>query len=165
MALKNIISKLLLSLKKENIYNYALYLGKSGWGNRDLLILLATNGNVKFIGDAHYKYNFDINGTTINQHYWDREVPGYGYAIPNIDVKSIEKKPKHIIGFDGTEVTAYSIKGDTIRKLWKEEDYDQIPILKELMTYDFNATFGKQLSERNQMRKKKYLERMQVRNE
>ena len=165
MVLKNIVSKLLPSLKKENTYNYALYLGESGWGNRDLLILLATNGNVQFIGDAHYKYNFDSNGTTINQYYWNKEVSGREYTIPNIDVKSIKKKPKHIQGIDGTDVTAYSIKGDTIRKLWKEEDYDQIPILKELMTYDFNATFGKQLSERNQMRKKKYLERMQVRNE
>ena len=147
MALKNIILKLLHSIKKENTYNYALYLGESGWGNRDLLILLATNGNVKFIGDAHYKYNFDINGTTINQHYWDREVPGYGYAIPNIDVKSIEKKPKHILGFDGTEVTAYSIKGDTISQLWKEMDYGQMPLLKELMAYAYKATFGKNANE------------------
>ena len=61
MALKNIILKLLPSLKKKDTYNYALYLGESGWGNRDLLILLATKGNVKFIGDAH-KYNFDSNG-------------------------------------------------------------------------------------------------------
>ena len=147
MALKNIVSKLSLSLKKKDTYNYALYLGESGWGNRDLLILLATNGNVKFIGDAHYKYNFDINGTSINQHYWNREVPGHGYAIPNIDVKSIEKKPKHILGFDGTEVTAYSIKGDAISQLWKEMDYDQMPILKELMAYDYKATFGKNASE------------------
>ncbi len=147
MALKNIILKLLHSIKKETTYNYALYLGESGWGNRDLLILLATNGNVKFIGDAHYKYNFDINGTTINQHYWDREVPGHGYAIPNIDVKSIEKKPKHILGFDGTEVIAYSINGNTISQLWKEEDYGQILILKELMAYDYKATFGKNASE------------------
>ena len=150
MALTNIISKfiqLLPSLKKEDTYNYALYLGESGWGNHDLLILLATNGNVIFRGDAHYKYNFDINGTTINQHYWDREVPGYGYAIPNIDVKSIEKKPKHILGFDGTEVTAYSIKGDTISQLWKEMDYGQMPILKELMPYAYKATFGKNANE------------------
>ena len=150
MALTNIISKfiqLLPSLKKEDTYNYALYLGESGWGNRDLLILLNTNGNVFFIGNAHYKYNFDINGTTINPHYWDREVPGYGYVIPNIDVKSIEKKPKHILGFDGTEVTAYSIKGDTISQLWKEMDYGQMPILKELMAYDYKATFEKNASE------------------
>ena len=147
MALKNIILKLLPFFKKENIYNYALYLGKSGWGNRDLLILLDTNGNVKFIGDAHYKYNFDIKGTIIDQCYWDKEVPGREYTIPNIDVKSIEKKPKHILGFDGTEVTAYSIKGDAIRKLWKEEDYDQMPILKELMAYDYKATFGKNVNE------------------
>ena len=147
MALKNIIFKLLPSLKKENTYNYALYLGASGWGNRDLLILLDTNGNVKFIGDAHYKYNFNLNGTTIDQCYWEKEVPGSEYTIPNIDVKSIEKKPKHIIGFDGTEVTAYSIKGDTIRKLWKEEYYDQILILKELLAYDYKATFGRNASE------------------
>lgn len=150
MALKNIISKLLPSLKKENTYNYALYLGESGWGNRDLLILLDINGNAKFIGDAHYKYNFDLNGTIIDQCYWDKEVPGREYTIPNINVKSIEKKPKHITGFDGTEVTAYIIKGDTIRKLWKEEDYDQILILKEVLAYDYKATFGK-----NTMRNKK----------
>ena len=164
MALKNIILKLLPFLNKENTYNYALYLGEYKWGDCDQLILIATNGNVKFIGDAH-KYNFNLNGTTINQYYWDKEVPGREYTIPNIDVKSIKKKPKHILGFDGTYVTAFSIKGDTIRRLWKEVYYDQIPILNELLTYDFNATFGKQLSERNQMRKKKYLERMQVRNE
>ncbi len=147
MALKNIISKLLPSLRKENTYNYALYLGKSGWGNRDLLILLDTNGNAKFIGDAHYKYNFDLSGTTINQYYWNKEVPGRKYTIPNINVKSIKKKPKYIPGFDGPEVIAYSIKGDTISRLWKEEDYGQIQILKELLAYDYKATFGKDASE------------------
>lgn len=147
MALKNIILKLLPSLKKGNTYNYALYLGESGWGNCDLLILLATNGNVKFIGDAHYKHNFDINGTTINQYYWDKEVPGRKYAIPNIDVKSIKKKPKYIPGFDGPEVIAYSIKGDIISQLWKESDYGQIQILKALLSYDYKATFGKNANE------------------
>lgn len=147
MALKDIILKLLPSLKKGNTYNYAFYLGESGWGNFDQLILLDTNGNVKFIGDAHYKYNFDINGTIIDQCYWDKEVPGRKYTIPNIDVKSIKKKPKYIPGFDGPEVIAYSIKGDTISQLWKEYDYGQILILKELQAYAYKASFGKNASE------------------
>lgn len=118
-------------------YKYVIYVGEGGWGCSDTAYFIQPNGVVKRVSNACVKGCLPSDMITEfedkNVNHLQLELAqGDLSSIDTSFLKSIEKRPKRIIGFDGYEVSLYKAEKDKLKFIWMIEDYQQIDILNEL---------------------------------